>query len=484
MDNTDHITSVADVMDEPVKQEDLPPDLPFTLEEFQEDFSLQDYDLFRIEQDNLKDINETTSLLKENAELTPEVIAAVEARFPGLIYDNLTNDEIFESKGVDIIVGSLESMQLKSQFSLSLMSIGLINKLQTYIVRMTSSDMYMTVTGAVSKVKNVVKGLPTDIKAKEEDKLMKYYVQLMGAPADDPAMVYDFLNKIKEYKNPLESLKEFPNSHYDKMFTPFLASTVSERDKLLEGFAKINDTYANLLVRNIEEVQSSLQDILETGHFKNMQLLSRDLIPKGMQVIITDIVATLNVDIDPGKPLVKQSRKIASGLVKGTKPTEHSIRKKATVVNALLNHHKDLDEAFNNVREITKKLAKFDKGIADQLVAIRKDMVAFKKKRTVKSYAKDVVTGQNKASMLSYKKLLADLDDLWSIVRLFVKLNVIYVMTYSITEQTINSFHHRLYQFNKNLHKLTLIKDTSGSSEDEEDSEEDDDDKGEDDDIE
>lgn len=393
-------------------------------------------------------------IISTSGELDMEVIASVEAAFPGMLLDNLTLEECNTTEGVTYALESLADVKDKAVVSISVSSILVINQLKSFLTKIADSEVADGVGAMLSTIKAQVKDLSPGSAARHEAAYLKAYKEFMGVQPKDVKMVTDLIDSLQGYKNPILALKDYPNNEYDRLFSPLLSKTVAEKSKLFDLFQQLKDSQARHLVLSITNVQGELDEIIKTADYGRLARFNDVLIPRQMHTLLNDIVASYDINVNPKVPLLEQTKSIGKQLSKALKATDSSIEKKATVVNSLVNQHQKLDTAYDNVLKSTDILSQFDKVKAEQLVELKRDLIQMKRRKSLKARAVGINDGTHKASKIQYRRILDEIEHLWGLVSMFARMSVVFVTKHAIIVKVLTEYNLRLSQFVVTIGKL------------------------------
>lgn len=402
----------------------------------------------------LEDACSLEEIISEQGELNNELIASVESAYPGLLLDNLTLEECHTDEGVTYALESIADIKDKTVVSISVSSILLINKLKKFLNRIKDSDVADGVVAMLATVKSTAGTIKEGVIPSEETKYLKEYKKFMGSDAESLDMVKQFITDIKNAKHPITVLKDYPNNEYDVIFTPLLSDTVSETNHVYALFSLLREKHAQDLVTSIEQVQTALFNIIESEDYGRLARLNDNIIPKSLHDTLNDIVGAYNIELNPKEPLLDQVSLIGKQFASALKPTEESLNKKATVVNALVHQSKKLDTAYDDILKTTDTLSQFDKKKADQLVRIKEELTVLKRRKSLKARAVGIKDGTHKASVMQYRRIVTEINHLWGLVNLFSRMSVVFVTKHATIVKTLTEFNLRLTMFIKAVEKI------------------------------
>lgn len=409
-----------------------------------------------IQADELAHLEEVEEMLTTTSTLDKDVVASVESAYPGLVLDNTSYDNRYTKEGLDICLEEIQQRKTDIQGRLVLSSLEMLDKLSNVINKLKTEKLKTSMTDVLKTSKTRLSQWHPDKSEASRARYMVAYHNFMGTPATKLEQVDALIDKLPTYKHPIQCLKEFDNDKYDKLFTPLLVSTSTEKKNLFQLYDTINNELANKLVSQVTNLQLDLIDIVDKEEYDKLGTLRIDMIPDELQKVLWDVIAALDVKMNPNKPLLEQTRKISSQLSKTLKVTDVSLRNKATVVNAIANHPDLLDKAFTDVTEITTKLGKFDKKRGGELIALKQSLQEMNGNRTIGNRTKHAVTSKGRQYSRQYRQLLKQITQLWDLVALSIRLSVIYVSAYSIMKMTLDEFTMRLSKFMKQTSAISV----------------------------
>lgn len=180
-----------------------------------------------------------------------------------------------------------------------------------------------------------------------------------------------------------------------------------------------------------------------------MARFNKKIIPDDAMKMMTDLISSLDVELDHRRPVLSQSRLIIKAVAKQLKVNEESLRKKATVVNAIAYRFEDLDKAYTNVLEATDKLSSFNK--QEQGKDTKNKLKEFRYATPLKVAAKQAAAGNFSKSADTHKRVLDELDDLWNLVGILTRMSISYITMYSILTKTIEMFRITCTDFAKDV---------------------------------
>ena len=137
------------------------------------------------------------------------------------------------------------------------------------------------------------------------------------------------------------------------------------------------------------------------------------------------------------------------------KADEDSLRKKASVVNAIVYRYKELDKAFKDISEATQKLSEYTKEKDVDIKELRLEMRKFKMDKSFGKRAKDLVKGNLLKHGQTHHRIMNELDDVWALVGLMVRMSISYATTYSVLKITLDKFKKSFADFTESVNKLS-----------------------------
>ena len=414
-----------------------------TLEETEE------YNKFLVFSRELEEIELAEETLEQTSEMDKDTVAGLESKYPGIVTDNIRFDDRYTSVGHQACV---ESLKRKKQVLVSEMAtsfLGMVKNLNTMAGKLKNTHIAGGITETLSAVNKHVKSVQMAPDKLTDEKLIIAYTDLMGIEPKDASQVRELIKKLPYYKNPVMCLKDFPNNRYDKMFTPLLANAVSDNTKIFDAFDSMNTHYAEAIVNNIYVVQNEIGRIVREEDHGALARFTKDVIPRDVDVVLNDIVAALDIKINPSKPLLSQVRGIGSEVSKNLRLTEESLDKKGSVVNAVTHRFEQIDDGFDALNQCTNKLAKLDDGNINAINEIQTGLKEMRQHRSKAVVINQTITAQGRQSSKQYKRIMGGIRDLWQLINLFTRLSVAYVSCYSILKITLDKFSIRMLAFLK-----------------------------------
>lgn len=402
----------------------------------------------------LEEIENAEEVLYKTSTLDIETVATLENRYPGLVMDNTAYDQRYTEYGHQVCVESLARKKNVVVSEMATSFLGMLDNLNT----MTSKLKNTKISGGISETLNVIK---TNVKGVEmsrdkinDEKLIIAYTNLMGVEPKNLAEAQSLVDKISSYKNPIQCLKDFTNTEYDRMFTPLLTNAVSDNHKVFSAFGDMDTHYADAIVNNIRVVQSELSEIIRQDDHNKLSRFTRDVIPRDVDIVLNDIVAGLDININPSRPILKQIRHIGGEVSRKLRTTEESLNKKSSVVNAITHNFKDIDGGFTSLASATNKLAVLSDKDIGLVKEIQTGLKQMRESRSKSVVINQVVSPVGRQASQQYKRLMSGIKDLWQLVNLFVRLSVAYVSCYSVLKITLDKFSVRLLVFLKTVGDL------------------------------
>ena len=190
---------------------------------------------------------------------------------------------------------------------------------------------------------------------------------------------------------------------------------------------------------------------MEKKDYGRLARFNKHLIPDDLMKALSEMVAALNVQLDHRKPLLQQTRTISKQMTLALKPNEKSLGRKASVVNAITNRHKEIDKAFNDILTATDKMSGFGKSKDQDMQTLRNNLKDFRWQKPISEVIKGSVDGTGSQAVKVYNRILDEMTDLWNLVSLLVRTSVVYVTSYSITKISIDTFNTNLITFGKKV---------------------------------
>lgn len=411
----------------------------------------EEMEVYQETKEALSEADGVVSLLDGHDVLDDEMIVTLESRFPGLVLDNVPYDIRYSTEGMDTVKKTAKDIQQRMLAASSVATIAMIDNFAGFLRNLAGTNVNDGVVSCLLSIDGARKTLKQTSAVSNDDTLINAYQSLMGLKPESKDQVIEMIQVIKSSDSGLECLKKFPNDKYDRIFTPLLASTVAESSKIFSCFDLLNRTYARQLIETIDKVKSDLTKIMEAGDYDQMGVYQGDLIPEEIMRTMTEIVGSLDVELDHRKGILKQTRAVSKHMAKMLKANEDSLRKKASVVNAIVHRHKELDKAFKDISEATIKLANYTKSKDVDLKSLRVQMRKFRyaKHKGGLLYRKGLRSGQN------HHRILNELDDVWSLVDLMVRMCISFTTAYSVLKITLDKFRKNFADFVSTVNELT-----------------------------
>lgn len=413
--------------------------------------STEEYEDYLSAYQKLEEIESAEEVLNDTSELNKEMVADLESRYPGIVVDNLRHSERYTSLGHKACVESLNRKKAVVVSELATSFLGMLDNLNKMTGRLKNTHVAGGISETLDTLTKHVKSVEMSVDKLSDEKLILAYTKLMGVEPNNANQVRDLIKKISTYKNPVLCLKDYPNSNYDKMFTELLTNTVGDNMKVFKAFEDMDNHYAEAIVNNIHVVQSQLVNIIREDAHDKLSRFTGDIIPKDVDIVLNDIVAGLDISVDASKPLLRQIRKIGSEVSKKLRTTEQSIEKKGSVVNAVTHQFKHIDAGFVALSSATNKLAALNDKDVSMVSDIETGLKQMRQKRSKGIIVNQVVTPVGRQTSKQYKRVMGDIQNLWQLVNLFVRLSVSYVSCYSILKITLDKFSLRLLVFLKTV---------------------------------
>lgn len=412
----------------------------------------EEMEVYQETKEALSEADGVVSLLDGHDVLDDEMIVTLESKCPGLVLDNVPYDIRYSTEGMDTVKKTAKDIQQRMLAASSVATIAMIDNFAGFLRNLAGTNVNDGVVSCLLSIDGARKTLKQTSAVSNDDKLIKAYQSLMGLKPESKDQVIEMIQVIKSSDSGLECLKKFPNDKYDRIFTPLLASTVAESSKIFSCFDLLNRTYARQLIETIDKVKSDLTKIMEAGDYDSMNVYQGDLIPEEIMRTMTEIVGSLDVELDHRKGVLKQTRAVSKHMAKMLKANEDSLRKKASVVNAIVHRHKELDKAFKDISEATIKLANYTKSKDVDLKSLRVQMRKFRyaKHKGGLLYRKGLRSGQN------HHRILNELDDVWSLVDLMVRMCISFTTAYSVLKITLDKFRKNFADFVSTVNELTM----------------------------
>ena len=414
-----------------------------TLEETEE------YNKFLVASRELEEIELAEETLKQTSEMDKDTVAGLESKYPGIVTDNIRFDDRYTSVGHQACVESLKRKKQVLASDIATSFLGMVKNLNTMAGKLKNTHVAGGVTGTLNAISKQVKSVQMAPDKLTDEKLIIAYTDMMGIEPDNANQVRELIKKLPSYKNPVMCLKDFPNTRFDKMFTPLLANAVSDNTKIFDAFEAMNDHYAEAIVNNIYVVQNEIGRIVREEDHGALARFTKDVIPRDVDIVLNDIVAALDIKISPSKPLLSQVRTIGSGVSKKLRVTEDSLNKKGSIVNAVTHRYGHIDAGFDALNQCTNKLAKLDDGDINAINEIQSGLKEMRQHRSKAVIINQTITTQGRQSSQQYKRIMGGIRDLWQLVNLFTRLSVAYVSCYSILKITLDKFSLRMLAFLK-----------------------------------
>lgn len=378
-----------------------------------------------------------------------KLITSLENRVPGVVTNNLPVELWYSTEAVEATVDNLEMKASQASMLAARATMALVTKFQDFTRAIRKSSVDDGVGVALHRLQTDISKLTLSSDEKKVKNRLPAYKKLMGVPPENEEQVAQMFEKFKEYKNPIQVLKDFPNTRWDKLFTPLLASTVSETGNVFRCFEELNNNHAVKIINNMNEVVAELDDIVSKNDHARMARFNKKIIPDDAMKMMTDLISSLDVELDHRRPVLSQSRLITKAVAKQLKVNEESLRKKATVVNAIAYRFEDLDKAYTNVLEATDKLSSFNK--QEQGKDTKNKLKEFRYATPLKVAAKQAAAGNFSKSADTHKRVLDELDDLWNLVGILTRMSISYITMYSILTKTIEMFRIACTDFAKDV---------------------------------
>lgn len=413
--------------------------------------STEEYDDYLSAYQKLEEIENAEEVLSDTSEMNKEIVADLEGRYPGIVVDNLRYNERYTPTGHQACVESLKRKKDVAVSELATSFLGMLDNLNKMTARLKNTHVSGGISETLDSITKQVKSVEMGSDKLSDEKLILAYTALMGVEPNNANQARELIKKLDTYKNPILCLKDFPNSNYDKMFTELLSNTVGDNMKVFRAFEDMDTHYSDAIVNNIHVVQSQLTNIIREDAHDKLSRFTGDIIPKDVDIVLNDIVAGLDISIDASKPLLRQIRKIGAEVSKKLRTTEESIEKKGMVLNSVTHQFKHIDEGFVALSSATNKLAALSDKDVSMISDIEKGLKGMRQKRTKGIIVNQVITPVGRQTSKQYKRIMGDIQNLWQLVNLFVRLSVAYVSCYSILKITLDKFSLRLLVFLKTV---------------------------------
>lgn len=413
---------------------------------------------------SLEEIEETEESFNATSTLDKDMVSSLESKYPGLILDNTRFEERYTETGHQIGLESLQRRKAVVVSDVATAVLGVVDKLQQLTAKLNGGELKGSLASTLQTLEKRAKSVEIDSVKLTDMKLMIAYDKFMGTEATDVNQVKSLVSKIGTYKNPIQCLKDFPSSNYDKMFTPLLADSAADNSRVFAAFSEMNDTYADTLVSTVRETQYELNNVINSGDHGRLSRYTDSLIPKGIDQVLHDIVASLELEVSASKSLLNQTRKIGSQLSKKLRTSEDSINKKAVVLNSITHRSGQLDKGFKDIAETTNKLTSLKKDDATMLKDLRQGLKTMRQERSNKDKLKQTITPVGRQASKQYRRLIGELRNLWDLINLFVQISVVYVSCYSVLNITLDNFSIRLLSFSNNIRGLNATDKTEGQT--------------------
>lgn len=419
--------------------------------------------------DTLNDIDGTVHVLNGVEVLDDDVIADVESKFPGIIYDNVPYNIRYMEAGLEDAKETAKQIQQRVVAVSAKATIVMIDKFAGFMRDVAGSNISEGVVSSLTGIEAARKELKNTSSVTDENKLLKAYQNLMGVKAESSEKVIEMIGTIKSSKSALECLKTYPNDKYDKIFSPLLAASVSDSSNIFSCFDKLNKTYARQLIDTIEKVKSDLNKMISDGNYDAISNYNENLIPDDIMETLAEIVGTLGVKLDHHKGILKQTTYISQQMAKMLKPDEDSLRKKASVVNTIVYRYKDMDKAFKDIGEAIAKLSEYSKEKDVGLKELKSDLRRFKIEKPIKRRAKEILRGDMMKHGNTHHRIMNELDDLWSLIDLMVRMCISYTTMYGIVKINLDVFRKQFADFVEAVNAITESEKSESEEVDEED---------------
>lgn len=415
----------------------------------------EEAEVFAQSREALSEADGVVSLVSGVDVLDDDLIAELESRMPGIVLDNVPYDIRYTSAGIEDVKKTAKEVQERMLVVSSVATITMIDKFAGFMRSLSGSVVNEGVVSSLLGIETIEKQLKMVTSVEDDSALMSTYQKFMGVKPESPDQVFEMIGVIKQSKSGLECLKKFPNDKYDKIFTPLLTSTISESSDIFSCFDKLNRTYARQLMDTIEKVKADMQRIMKSGDYDSMNAYSDSLIPDDIMKTMSEIIGSLGVQIDPRKGILKQTGLISKHMARMLKADEDSLRKKASVVNAIVYRYKELDKAFKDISEATQKLSEYTKEKDVDIKELRLEMRKFKMDKSFGKRAKDLVKGNLLKHGQTHHRIMNELDDVWALVGLMVRMSISYATTYSVLKITLDKFKKSFADFTESVNKLS-----------------------------
>lgn len=409
---------------------------------------------------NLEEIEGTEEIFYTTPTLDKDMVSSIENKFPGLILDNVRYSERYTEEGHS---AGLENIQRRKEVAVSDMAtafVGVVDKLQTLTSKLKDSTIKGSLSTTLNTLQRHAVGLEMDKVKLNDAKLLIAYNAMMGVEADSVQQVKELITKISTYKNPIQCLKDFPNSKYDKIFTPLLADSAADNSRVFKAFSAMNEEYASELVSTVRQTQHDLNNIVNAGDWQRLSRFTDNLIPKNIDQVLNDLVSSLEIEVSSSKSLLSQTAKIGSQLSKQLRTNDVSLNKKAVVLNAITHRSALLDKGFKDITEITNTLASLNQDDTKVLSDVREGLKRLRSDRTKKQKASQLLTPVGRQASAQYRRLMGEIHNLWNLVNLFTQISVVYVSCYSILKITLDNFSTRFLAFSRAVQVLKLTDET------------------------
>lgn len=381
--------------------------------------------------------------------LDPDLIVDIETQFPGVVTDSIPANLWSSSESIDITKSNVTAKMNESAALSARATLVVISKFGDFIHALSNSRVDEGIGAVLNTIQTTVSKVTLSDDEHKKTVRSVAYKALMGVPPESDEQVVKLFETLSTYKHPIQMLKDFPNNKYDKIFTPLLASTVSEASPIFHCFSELNKKYATVLIDNVHTTISDLEDIIASKDYARMARYNRNIIPSEITKIMTDVVASLNIEIDHKVPLLKQDKLISKAIAKMLRVDEDSLKKKATVVNTIAYRSQELDNAYSDIVEATDKLASFDSNKKGKdLIAKLKE---FRYTKPIKAVVKDSISGIHKQANDTHRRVLSELDDLWSLINILTRMSISYVTMYATLSKTLEIFHRNYVTFAKQI---------------------------------
>lgn len=410
---------------------------------------LEEYEAFQQARQDINDIDGMTEVISNVEVLDKDLVNEIESRFPGIIRDNVAFEDRYTPTGLTITLESLDNIKRGAMANSSRATLAMLDKFSDFLRTLKKKNLSEGLSAVLDSIAKVSQGIK--FTTKEDKVLMSAYKGLMGVPPDSPEQVKEMIAKFPDYKNPIQCLKDYPNESYNRIFTPLLAATIADSSAIFSLFDKLNNEYAAKLINNVAEAHEVLNDIMEKKDYGRLARFNKHLIPDDLMKALSEMVAALNVQLDHRKPLLQQTRTISKQMTLALKPNEKSLGRKASVVNAITNRHKEIDKAFNDILTATDKMSGFGKSKDQDMQTLRNNLKDFRWQKPISEVIKGSVDGTGSQAVKVYNRILDEMTGLWNLVSLLVRTSVVYVTSYSITKISIDTFNTNLITFGKKV---------------------------------